>query len=381
LLKKAAPGREFNVKGLAPVMRRVSENSSLIIKLGSVGAMLAVMFLTSGTAAADEWKRDLLVLTSTNSASNDVVVFKLDTGGTPSLSLVSTLPTGGTGGASGNGGSLQFGEHLGAVVNYGSNNVSQVKRDGDFIQVLGTISLAPNCVKPVSIALSENHLFVVGANCAESHAWPSGNVDGTVVALPDASAGQIAVGESWAAVTLKSGSVLQLPLTKGGALNGTNVTVTLPNGANNTPLGAAFWGDILGFNPAHSPDSFALVNENQSVFPVPGPQPQYPTNAPCWLAKGPGSVWYSANSPGQAISIFFSDSQGGVFYKSVPLPGTPTDITVSRDRNWLALIYTAADNTGGRVAIFAIDPYGDLSPVATSDPIGVAAFSGVAISQ
>ncbi len=362
-------------------MRRVSESCSLKMRLCCVGGVLAIMFLTAGTAAADDWKRDLLVLTSTNGANNDVVVFKLDTSGTPSLTLEGMLPTGGAGGASGNGGSVQFRDQLGAVVNYGSNSVSKLTRDGDWIQVLGTISLAPKCVNPVSVALSENHLLVAGANCAESHAWPSGAVDGTVVALADTSAGQIAVGKSWAAVTLKSGSVLQLALTEWGALNGTDVSITLPSGANNTPLGAAFWGDILGFNPAHSPDSFALVNKNQSVFPVTGPQPPYPTNAPCWLTKGPGNIWYSGNSPGQAISIFFSDSQGGVFYKSLPLPGTPTDITVSRDEKWLAVIYTAADNSGGRVALFAIDAYGDLSAVATSAPIGVAAFSGVAISQ
>ena len=29
-------------------------------------------------------------------------------------------------------------------------------------------------------------------------------------------------------------------------------------------------------------------------------------------------------------SIFLTDGQGGVFYKSVPLPGAPSDITVSR---------------------------------------------------
>lgn len=91
------------------------------------------------------------------------------------------------------------------------------------------------------------------------------------------------MGKSWAAVTLKSGSVLQLPLTEGGTLNGTDATVILPSVANNTPLGAAFWGDILGFNPAHSPDSFALVNKNQSVFSVLGPQPPYPNHAPGWL--------------------------------------------------------------------------------------------------
>jgi hypothetical protein len=340
---------------------------------------IAVMFLIS--AAAHAAGPDVLVLTSTNSATNEVAVFKLQTTGTPSLSLDAMLPTGGAGGASGNAGAVQFRGELGAVVNYGSNDVSQLVRDGDSIRVGRTIGLAPNCVQPLSAALDAGHLFVAGTNCAESHAWPSGNLDGAVVALGDGSAGQIAVGRSWAAVTMKSGSVLQLPLAAGGALSGASTTVTLPADANNTPLGAAFWGNILGFNPAHSPDSFALVNQNRDVFPVLGPQPAYPGNAPCWLAKGPGNVWYSGNSPGLAISIFFSDGQGGTFYKSVPLPGVATDITVSKDGAWLAVIYTATDGSGGRVGVFSIDSFGDLSPVATSEPIGVSSFSGVAISQ
>ncbi len=153
----------------------------------------------------------------------------------------------------------------------------------------------------------------------------------------------------------------------------------LPSDANNTPLGAAFWNDILGFTPAHSPDSFAIVDQERNVYPITGPAPAYPTNAPCWVAKGPGSVWYTANSPGQAISIFFSDDRGGVFYKSIPLPGSPTDVTVSRDRKWLAIVYTADGN--GYIAVFKIDRYGNLTPAATSEPLGVAAFSGVAISQ
>jgi hypothetical protein len=352
--------------------------------------MLAVVFLATALAVAGEHGRDVFVLTSTNNPSgNDVVVFQFNTAGTPSLSLVDMLPTGGNGGASGNAGILQFTDNLGAVANYGSNSVSQLVRDDNIISVGRTIMLAPGCVNPDSVALTEGqffgliggHLFVVGTNCAESHAWPSGHVDGGVVGLTDTSAGQIAVGSHWAAVTLKSGSVLQLPLTGGGALNGTSTAITLPSDANNTPLGEAFWGDILGFTPAHSPDSFAIVDKYRNVFPIVGPTPPYPSNAPCWVAKGPGSAWYTGNSPGMAISIFFSDGQGGVFYKSVPLPGVPTDITVSPDGKWLAVIYTASGE--GYVAVFSIDAYGDLSPtpVATSSSVGVAAFNGVAISQ
>ncbi len=350
------------------------------INLFRAGGVLAALFLAAALAVAGEDGRNVLVLTSTNSATgNDVAVFKLNTEGTPSLSLVDLLPTGGNGGASGNAGAVQFKDNLGAVANFGSNSVSQLVRYDDFIAIGSTIKLSQGCLNPDSVALADDHLFVVGANCAESHAWPEGNVDGGVVALTDPSAGQIAAGKTWAAVTLKSGSVLELPLTRQGSLTGASATVTLPSIANNTPLGAAFWGDVLGFNPAHSADSFALVNKTGTVFPVAGPAPSYPTNAPCWIAKGPGSAWYTGNSPGKAISIFFSDSQGGVFYKSVPLPGSPTDITVSRDQKWLAVIYSAGGD--GYISVYSIDGYGDLSLVATSSSIGVAGFNGVAFSQ
>ena len=97
------------------------------------------------------------------------------------------------------------------------------------------------------------------------------------------------------------------------------------------------------------------------------------------MAKGPGSAWYTGNSPGLAISIFLTDGQGGVFYKSIPLPGSPTDITVSSDHKWLAVIYTAGGE--GYIGVYSIDAYGDLTWVATSNSVGVAGFSGVAFSQ
>jgi hypothetical protein len=348
--------------------------------LSRPGTMLVVMLFAAAMAAANDHDRSVFVLTSTNNTSgNDVVVFKLDTMGTPSLPLANTLPTGGKGGASTNAGILQFKDDLGAVANFGSNTVTQIVRYDDFIAIGTTINLAHDCAKPDSVALTKEHLFVVGTNCAESHAWPSGTVDGTVVSLSDPSAAQIAAGKTWAAVTLTSGSVLQLPLTANGSLDGMSNPVTLPSMANIVPLGEAFWGDLLGFNPAHSPDSFALVDKDRNVFPVAGPTPPYPTNAPCWLAKGPGNIWYAGNSPGAAISIFFSDSQGGIFYKQIALPGSPTDVTVSHDHKWLAIIYSA----GGEayVAVYSIDAFGDLTHVATSNAIGVAAFSGVAFSE
>jgi hypothetical protein len=347
--------------------------------LSATGLLVATL-LAATAAVAGERDRTALVLTSTNdSAGNAVVVFKLDTSSAPSLSYQETLPTGGAGGASTNAGILQFEHDRGAVANFGSNSITELIREDDLVHVGATVKLASGCVKPDSVALTKEHLFVVGANCAETHVWPSGALEGALVHLSDHSAAQIAVGSTWSAVTLTSGSVLQLPLAKDGALSGAQIPITLPASANNTPLGEAFWGAVLGFTPAHSPDSFAIVDEDHKVFAVTGPTPPYPGNAPCWVAKGRGNVWYTGNSPGQAISIFFSDDAGGVFYKSVPLPGAPTDITVSHDGKWLAVIYSADGDA--HVAVFSIDAYGGLKSAATSASVGVAAFSGVAFSQ
>lgn len=344
------------------------------------GSLLAALVVANPLTALGEREHSTLVITSTNDPSaNAVIVFKLHTAGPTSLSLAEIAPTGGKGGASGNAGILQFRDQRGALANYGSNTVTELYRHGDFIWLGPSIHLAPDCVGPDSIALKHDHLFVVGTNCAESHAWPSGHLDGSPVSLSDNSAAQIAVGETWAAVTMKSGSVLQLPLDGGGGLSGASNTIALPSDADMVPLGAAFWGNILGFTPAHSPDSFAVVNEAQHVFPIAGPTPSFPVNAPCWVAKGPRSAWYTGNSPGQAVSIFFTDNRGGAFYKSISVPGVPTDITVSTDRKWLAVIYTASD--GAHVEVFAINEYGGLNPVANSPAIGVASFNGVAFSQ
>jgi hypothetical protein len=343
-------------------------------------AAAAISLLAAGLAGAHDRDRGVLVLTSTNDpAGNQVLVFQLQTGAAPALPLVQTLPTGGHGGAGGNAGILQMTDDFGAVANYGSNTVSELVRDGGYVEVAGRIGLAPGCIKPDSVALNGRELFVAGANCVETHAWPSGRLDGAVVHLADASAAQVAVGRTWGAVTFTSGSVEQVGLTPWGTLSGSIAPVTLPANADNTPLGAAFSGDVLGFTPAHSPDSFVIVDAQRNAHPIVGPTPPFPANAPCWVAKGPGSVWYTGNSPGHAISIFFSDGQGGVFYKSVPVPGVPTDLTVSKDGKWLAVIYAA--NGNGYVAMFAIDDYGDLTPAATSSPVGVAAFNGVAISE
>src|SRR5262249_41858479 len=115
-------------------------------------ALIALSMLASAAAVAHDHERSTFVLTSTNDpGSNAVVVFRLDPDETSPLSHINTLPTGGRGGAGGNAGIVQFSEELGAVANFGSNTVTRLRREGDYILVAGTIELAPNCTKPDSV--------------------------------------------------------------------------------------------------------------------------------------------------------------------------------------------------------------------------------------
>src|SRR5579862_1300242 len=127
--RRGSPHRALNPNSM-------KEKRNVKIKLFCAAGVLAAMFLASAFAVAGEDGRNVLVVTSTNAPSgNDLVVFRLDTDGTPTLSLVDMLPTGGNGGASGNAGAVQFKGNLGAVANFGSNSVSQLVRYDDFIGI------------------------------------------------------------------------------------------------------------------------------------------------------------------------------------------------------------------------------------------------------
>jgi len=144
---------------------------------------LATAFVGAPAFAHDDHERGpdratLLVTSTNNATANNIVVFRLDTNGAASLSYVTSLATGGAGGAGGNAGLVQFHDDVGAVANYGSNSVTQLVRQGDFVHVGRSFGLASGCTRPVSVALKHDHLYVAGANCVESHDWPSGRLDG-----------------------------------------------------------------------------------------------------------------------------------------------------------------------------------------------------------
>jgi hypothetical protein len=263
--------------------------------------------------------------------------------GTPSLTLAETLQHWRQGRRQHERGNSAVQDDLGAVANYGSNTVSQLVRYDNSIAIGKTIPLAPDCVKPDSVALTQEHLFVVGANCAESHAWPWGFVDGPVVSLSDPSAAQIAVGKSWAAVTMSSGSLLQLPLTgNDGVLNGTSNAIHAAQRRGYGSAGAAFWGNILGFTPAHSPDSFAIVDEDGTLIPSPDQHHPIPSMLPAGWPKGRGTSGTRATPRRRDLRSSSATTRAGCSTNRCPCRARrPTSLYLP-DRKWLAVIYTSA---------------------------------------
>ena len=282
------------------------------------------------------------------------------------------LPTGGNGGASTNAGILQFEDDLGAVANYGSNSVTQLVRYDDFIGHWAVRSpLATGCMNPDSVALTEEHLFVVGTNCAESHAWPSGYVDGTVVeshrSFGGADRGRQDLGGCH---PVGSGHLYQLPLTPYGALSGTYTPVTLPADARLSPARGGVLGRHSGIHSRPQCGQLRDREQGPAVYPMPGRRRLSSSQRPLLGGERAGErVVYGKFSRACYLHILQRRPRRGVLQIDTLAGGAPTDITVSRDGKWLAVIYVAASGEG-YIGVFSIDAYGDLTPVATSSPIG-----------
>src|ERR1700688_994048 len=147
---------------------------------------ILVPLLGAATAAK---AADPFVVTASNATSNQLLVYS------PSGTLLQTLSTKGTGGATGNAGGVQTSNGLVAVVNFGSQSVSifQVGHNG-----LSLAQVVPTVVNPVSVAFGENHLYVLGATQVESHAifgnFVNTNPDGlSTLLVADGSAAQVGV--------------------------------------------------------------------------------------------------------------------------------------------------------------------------------------------
>src|SRR5579864_4114724 len=156
-------------------------------KICSVAVFLSFMAGTAAAAAAPD--STALVVTASNAAANQLLVF--DSQG----NLIQTIPTQGQGGAGGNAGGIEAKGKLVAVVNFGSKSVSVFQRDDNAFHLKQVI---PTASSPLSVAFGTDHFYILGTATVESHrmfgSTISSGADGVVALLKgDGSSAQVGV--------------------------------------------------------------------------------------------------------------------------------------------------------------------------------------------
>jgi hypothetical protein len=312
----------------------------------------AALALGSATLARAHDSDDPVIVTASNDTTNQLLVFGLN--GT----LLSSIATQGQGGVGGNAGGISSAHGRVAVVNFGSNNVTVLERtDGPAMFRIEKVIATHG--SPVSVALGEDHLYVLTTTQVESHAIGANGVamtaDGSTSLLhADGSAAQVGVVHGELILTEKSNAVESVILDAGGAINGAAMMVTgIPTNVD-TPFGLATRGDEAYVTIAHA-DEISLVRNNTVLATTPsGTQ-----HSPCWLALD-GPFLFSSNSPSKTISRYAVYGQKIVQDAAVvaALGGSPTDIAY---RHGVAAVVDS-NGTQSHVSIFNVDQDGNLAP-------------------
>ncbi len=327
---------------------------------------ILVPLIGAVTAVQADTDQDALVVTASNAATNQLLVY--NTGGT----LIQTVSTQGQGGVSGNAGGIEAKGDLVAVVNFGSQSVSIFERKGNGFQMKQLVPTVPN---PVSVAFGAGHLYILGATEVESHRMDGSNVhstpDGVVTLLKaDGSSAQVGVVENQLIITEKSNVIETVDLLSDGAVSGAPTLVqNIPTNVN-TPFGLVTRGNNAYVTIAHA-NEISLVR-NGTVLTVTGSGTQ---NAPCWLALV-GPFLFSSNSPSMSVSRYAVYGQKIVQDAAVAatLNGDPTDIASGEG------LVAVIDGSGqiSHLSIFSVDEDGNLTLLQAADTINGAA-NGVAI--
>ena len=278
---------------------------------------LALLFASVVSANAQQGGRRALVVTASNAASNQLLVY--DTSG----KLVQTVATGGQGGASGNSGGIATwrGRRV-AAVNFGSQTVAILDKNDDGFQLKQVVSAASS---PLSVAFGHGHLYILGATTIESHQvfdWGvSPGPDGMAsLVKADGSAAQVGVLGNELIISEKSNVIETVNLKGDGAIVGAPSTVANIPANVDAPFGLVTRGNDAWVTIAHA-DEISLVRKD-AVVTVTGSGTQH---APCWLALD-GPYLFSSNSPSKSISRYLvfgkkrSSSRSRLLQPSMAVP-------------------------------------------------------------
>lgn len=305
------------------------------------------MLIVAATATLNAQIPKPLVVTATNAAENQLLVYSADG------MLLQTLSTEGKGGASGNAGGIEAKNGLVAAVNFGSQSVSIFERGGDGLHLSQVISTVTS---PLSVAFGEDHLYILGATTIESHAIygheVSNSADGLATLLKaDGSAAQVGVLPGQLIISEKSNVIETVELSDGAVTGLPTLVSNIPSNVN-TPFGLVTRGDKAYVTIAHA-NEISLVRHDE-VLTVTGSGTQ---SAPCWVTLV-GPFLFSSNSPSMSVSryVVFGDKIVQDAAVAASLNGDPTDI--ASEDGMIAVI--DGNGTVSHLSIFKVDSEGNL---------------------
>jgi hypothetical protein len=309
-----------------------------------------------------------MVVTASNGSANQLLFYS------SSGVLLKTIATQGQGGVSGNSGGIAVHDDRLAVVNFGSGNVSVFARDADR-RFFHLEQIVQSLASPVSVAFSDDHLYVLSTTHVESHAAGTRGIapaaDGSAALVKaDGSAAQVGVIGDRLIITEKSNAIETVGLDSHGAIRGgATLVANIPLNVD-APFGLATRGDAAYVTIAHA-NEISLVRDD-AVLTVTGSGTQ---NAPCWVALD-GPFLFSANSPSKSVSRYAVYGRNIIQDAAVvaQFNGNPTDIAY---RAGLAAVIDS-DGTVSHVSVFHVDADGAfaLQGVATID---LKTVNGVAV--
>jgi len=327
---------------------------------------ILVPLIASAMAAQSGIDKDVLVVTASNAATNQLLVY--NSGG----ALIQTVATQGKGGVGGNAGGIEANGSLVAVVNFGSQNVSILERGNGGFRMT---QLVPTISSPVSVAFGAGHLYILGTTEVESHRMFGSDVspthDGEVALVEhDGSAAQVGVVENQLIIAEKSNMIETVDLLPGGAVGGIATPVQNIPANVNTPFGLVTRGDNAYVTIAHA-NEISLVRDG-AILTITGSGTQ---NAPCWLTLV-GPYLFSSNSPSKSVSRYavFGRRIVQVSAVAASFNGSPTDIASGEG------LVAVIDGSGSvsHLSIFRVDEDGNLTlPQAAATISGAA--NGVAV--
>jgi len=310
---------------------------------------LAVSLFASVSPLRAQDQGSPLVVTATNAASNQLLVY--DTKG----KLLQTLSTQGKGGAGGNSGGIEARGNIVAVVNFGSDSVAIFERGAAGLHLT---QMVPTAAGPLSVAFGADYLYILGKATVESHRMDGNNVsaggDGVVSLIKsDGSAAQVGVLPNELIITEKSNAIETVELLPGGSVTGVaTLVMNIPSNVS-APFGLVTRGNDAYVSIAAA-DEISLARKGDVLATT----PTAAQHAPCWVALA-GPFLYSTNTASRSISRFAVYGQKIVSDAPVAavMNGGPIDVAAAD--GLLAVIDVAGSLS--HISIFMVDEDGNLT--------------------